>query len=59
MRLITFKIDETTLSILDKHAIMIGKSRSEVIRNAIKFYLLNFKEKTKEREITIKKVDLW
>ena len=39
MRVITFKIDESLLMTLDKRAIQLGMSRSELLRHIIKSYL--------------------
>jgi len=40
MRVVTFKVDEELLQLLDLYCINNAKERSEVIRTAIKFYLL-------------------
>jgi len=39
MRVVTFKVDEELLQLLDLYCINNAKERSEVIRTAIKFYL--------------------
>jgi len=39
MRVITFKVDENLLLVLDKRAIQLGMSRSELLRHIIKSYL--------------------
>ena len=46
MRVVTFKIDEKLLERLDMYAVNNRLSRSDVIREAIEFYL-NFKEQEK------------
>jgi len=40
MRVVTFKVDEELLQLLDLYCINNKLGRSEVIRDAIKFYLL-------------------
>jgi len=40
MRVVTFKVDEELLQQLDLYCVNNAKERSEVIRTAIKFYLL-------------------
>jgi len=40
MRVVTFKVDEELLKQLDLYCVNNAKERSEVIRTAIKFYLL-------------------
>jgi metal-responsive CopG/Arc/MetJ family transcriptional regulator len=40
MRVVTFKIEEELLQQLDLYCVNNAKERSEVIRTAIKFYLL-------------------
>ncbi len=40
LRVITFKLDESLLEKLDKYAMRVGKSRSDVIREAIERLLL-------------------
>ncbi|QGA54543.1 ribbon-helix-helix protein, CopG family [Sulfolobus sp. E5-1-F] len=44
MRVVTFKVDEELLTKLDLYCVNNRKERSEVIREAIKFYL--FQQKT-------------
>ena len=39
MRIVTFKVDEDLLYLLDRYARSIGVSRSDVIREAIREYL--------------------
>jgi Ribbon-helix-helix protein, copG family. len=39
VRVVTFKLDEETLYILDRLSITLGKSRSEVIREALMTYV--------------------
>ena len=46
MRVVTFKIDEKLLERLDMYAVNNKLSRSDVIREAIEFYL-NVKEQEK------------
>jgi metal-responsive CopG/Arc/MetJ family transcriptional regulator len=38
-RIVTFKIEPQTLVLVDKAAIALGKTRSEIIREAIKHYI--------------------
>ena len=54
MRVVTFKIDERLLERLDMYAVNNKLSRSDVIREAIEFYL-NVKEQEK-LALTIKTV---
>ena len=43
VRVVTFKIDEELLDKLDLYAMNNRLFRSEVVRDAIKFYLSNYK----------------
>ena len=45
MRVVTFKIDEELLQKLDVYALNMRLSRSDVIREAIEFYLKIVEEK--------------
>ncbi len=47
VRVVTFKVDEELLAVLDLYAINNRLHRSEVIREAIKFYLSHYKIKEK------------
>ncbi|MCE4612558.1 MAG: ribbon-helix-helix protein, CopG family [Desulfurococcales archaeon] len=38
-RIVTFKIEPQTLILVDKTAITLGKSRSELIREALRHYI--------------------
>ncbi|MCE4599838.1 MAG: ribbon-helix-helix protein, CopG family [Desulfurococcales archaeon] len=38
-RIVTFKIDPRMLTLMDKTALMLHKTRSELIREAIRLYL--------------------
>lgn len=38
-RIVTFKIEPQTLMLVDKTAVALGKSRSELIREALKHYI--------------------
>ncbi len=38
-RIVTFKIDPRMLAIIDKQAARLGKSRSDIIRDALNFYI--------------------
>ena len=38
-RIVTFKIEPQTLLMIDKTAIALGKTRSEIIREALKSYI--------------------
>ncbi|BBL48371.1 ribbon-helix-helix protein, CopG family [Metallosphaera sedula] len=55
MRVVTFKADEGLLQRLDLYATNNRQYRSEVIREAIEFYLLNYsknRENYKSRTVT-------
>ena len=51
MRVVTFKIDEDLLQKLDVYALNMKLSRSDVIREAIEFYLKRINHKAWTREI--------
>ena len=53
MRVVTFKIDEDLLELLDRYAVEHGVSRSVAIRRAISILLQNeFKKQQQEVKIT-------
>ncbi|ADB87175.1 ribbon-helix-helix protein, CopG family [Saccharolobus islandicus] len=61
MRIVTFKIDEQLLQQLDLYCINNAKERSEVIREAIKLYLLIKKKSTlieenKNNEVRVREI---
>ena len=39
MKVVTFKIDNDTLEMLDKYARRVGKSRSQIIREAVRDFI--------------------
>jgi predicted transcriptional regulator len=39
LRVVSFKIDNDTLERLDKYALRVGKSRSQIIREAVKDFI--------------------
>jgi predicted transcriptional regulator len=39
LRIVSFKIDDNTLEMLDKYALRVGKSRSQIIREAINDFI--------------------
>jgi len=54
MRVVTFKIEEDLLELLDKYAIENNMFRSEAIREAIEHFV---KENMKKETVTVAKVE--
>ena len=55
MRTITFKLDEDTLYMLDHLCVRLRKSRSEIIREALKMYINHIMSR-EARKFNVKEV---
>ena len=53
MRVITFKIDDDLLEMIDKIAHIHKKTRSTIIREALEDYVINHMLKTRDHKIIV------
>ena len=56
MRVITFKIDEELLRELNTYVNLSGRSRSEVIRAALRKYLAEKRSAPKKRRVEVRSI---
>jgi len=56
MRVITFKIDDDLLKELNSYVNMTGRSRSEIIRAALRKYLAEKKQAPKKRKVEVRSI---
>lgn len=56
MRVITFKIDEELLRELNRYVNLAGRSRSEVIRAALRKYLAEKRSVPKKRRVEVRSI---
>jgi len=57
--LVTFKVDYELLNALDALAVRLGKTRSEVIREAIKDYIAKHPEVLGRKKVVVKRYVLY